>query len=241
MSAGVPVGRHEAALDPPEGGRAEGEDLQLPVHQHGQGRGLHPACGPGVLLGAGLHPPGQGPGGVHSDQPVCLRAASGGVAQAIILGAGPQILEALADGLGGHRLQPEALAGLVNLQVVQDLAKDQLALAAGVAGVDHARDVLAVEQFLECRQAGRVALLGLEFEGGGKDRQILELPLPVAGVDFVGILELDQVAHGPGNHPGLALQVFLVVFKAAQGLGDIAGHAGFLGNDQGLGQQGPPK
>jgi hypothetical protein len=67
------------------------------------------------------------------------------------LRVGAQVCKTVADRLGRHALQPQALDGFLEfaprrLRVLQDQAKDQLTLAPGVAGVDDVLDVLAADQ-----------------------------------------------------------------------------------------------
>ena len=63
--------------------------------------------------------------------------------------AGAQALEPVADRLLRHRRDPEPLDRLRDARRLADVREDQLALAAGVAGVDHAVDVLLGEQLVD--------------------------------------------------------------------------------------------
>ena len=84
---------------------------------------------------------------VDPDQPVRFGAADGGVGQRTHLRIGAQGGEGFADGGRSHRLEPEAADGLFGAGVADDVAKDQFAFPARVAGVDQGVDVLAFDQF----------------------------------------------------------------------------------------------
>jgi len=66
--------------------------------------------------------------------------------------------------------------------VLHDVTENELALAAGVAGVDEAGDVLALEQLLQEPQALLAALYGFQVEMRWDDRQIGKGPF--APLDF---------------------------------------------------------
>ncbi len=104
------------------------------------------------------------------------------------------------------------------------VGEDQLALAPGVAGVDHELDVVAHEQPLD---RGHLPLRALvadhELEAVGHDRQIGHAPLLEARVVLVGVGELHQVPHRPGHDVLRTLEIALVLLKRArQHLGQVA-------------------
>jgi hypothetical protein len=74
------------------------------------------------------------------------------------------VLEGLGDALVGHRGIHSALHRLFALRELVYISEDQLALAAGVAGVDDARDVLAGEEFFQLAEAVLALGQGLEPE-----------------------------------------------------------------------------
>jgi hypothetical protein len=79
--------------------------------------------------------------------------------------------------------------------VLDDLAEDQLALAAGVAGVHDLGDVFAREQLLDGADALALALLGLEAELRGNDGERVEGPALVLVVDLLRCEQLEEVAQ----------------------------------------------
>ena len=125
----------EARLDEPVRLRHEVADLLLAArHQRQRGR-LH---APERDRAVERRPqPDRGRArGVHPDEPVRLRARPGRLLERLQLLGRAQVLERLPDRRLRHRRQPQALHRLVHRGEVVDVREDQLALAAGVAGVD---------------------------------------------------------------------------------------------------------
>ena len=142
------VARVEAGVDEPVRLRHEGLDLALALDDQRQRRRLDAAerddpADPSAALDRG------GTGRVHPDEPVRLGARAGSRLERPQLGARAEALEALADRLLGHRRDPQALDGLVDAGGLVDVREDQLALAARVAGVHNAVDVVASEQLVD--------------------------------------------------------------------------------------------
>ncbi len=138
-------GRLRACVDGLEGGDHfeivlghEVADGEFALDHHGERRGLHAADGKLFVVGERV-----GAREIHADQPVGAAAAAGGVGEGVVIGAGPQGVEAFADGVGSEGGDPEALNGLVAFGGFVDVAEDELAFAAGVGGADDARDCAA--------------------------------------------------------------------------------------------------
>jgi hypothetical protein len=111
---------------------------------------------------------------VDADEPIRLGTADRGVGEGKHLLVAAQPLEAVADGRGRHRLQPEPLDRLVGLRVLDDVAEDQLAFATRVACVDQAVDVLALDEAQQCLQPRFVLLDRLQREFRRNGRQVRE-------------------------------------------------------------------
>ena len=133
---------------------------------------------------------------VDADQPVGFGAAHRSVGKRPHRGVGAERAEAVADRGGGHRLQPQPLHGLRRLRVLDDVAEDELALAAGVAGIDERVHVLAFEEALEDFKAAFAALDGFEREAGREVRQMVEGPFAAFDVVFLGDGQFEQMADG---------------------------------------------
>ena len=132
----------EQRLHQPVGLGLELADLDLSAgHQRQRGR-LHAAERDRAVEGR-AQADRRGAGGVHPHHPVGLRARARGVLEAAHLLAVAQLAEGLLDRAAGHRGQPQPLHGLLRLGRLVDVGEDQLALAAGVAGVDHVRHLVA--------------------------------------------------------------------------------------------------
>ena len=179
---------------------------------------------------------------VDAHQPVGLAAAARGVGQAQHLRVAAQLLEALADGLRRHALQPQALdglgAGLVAEGVLHDQAEDQLALAPGVAGVDQRRDVLALDLPDHRRQARLGLVDRRQVEMRRHHRQVGKAPLAALDVVVVGRLDLHQVAHRRGDDVLVVLEMVRALLELAghgrERAHDVLRHARLLRDDDGL-------
>ena len=231
-----PPGMLEVRLDPPVGLGYVREHLEFAVHQHGERGGLDAPRRPGGLLLAGLQALGERAGGVHPDQPVRAGAAARGVGETLELVPGPQVVEALPDRAVGHGSQPQAQDRLIALQIVDDLAEDQLALATGVAGVDDAIHVLALQESADGPDALTLALLGLVAEGLGQDRQDFQRPGLELLIHLLGGQQFEEVPDREGDHVVVVLKIAVVVREPVEDLGDVPGHARLFSDDQRLGQ-----
>ena len=121
----------------------------------------------------------RGARGVHADDPVGLGARARGLlelAAAPRRGAGARTPRASPSSV--IELQPEPLDGLLGPGLLVDVGEDQLALAAGVAGVDDAVDVVALQQPADDRHLLLRALVAHdELEASRHDRQVGHPPL----------------------------------------------------------------
>ena len=143
--------------------------------------------------------------------------------------------EAVADRAGRHRLQPQALHRLLGLRVLRDQAENQLAFAPGVAGVDQAVDVFALEQLGQHLQARFALRDRIQVEMRRNDRQIGETPFAALDVVFLGRRDFEQVADGGRKHVVVAFVVLVVLGEAAQRARDVVRDGRLLGDDQGFG------
>jgi hypothetical protein len=231
------LARGEAGLDQPVRLRLEGPDLLLALGDQREGRRLDPPERDGAVEG-GPQADRSRPRGVHTDDPVGLRARAGRRLEPLHLLAGQQRAEGVLDRLLRHRVEPQPLDGLVAPGGVIDVREDQLALAAGVARVDDVVDLVALDQLVDSRQL----LLGLvvvgdELELLGQDRQVREAPLLQLRVVRVGLREPDEVADRPGDHvvvPDQAGLVLGLLEGTRQRAGEVAGNRRFLGYDERL-------
>ncbi len=211
----------------------EGANFVFAVHDHGEGGSLDAAHG-GDEAAAATHAGGEGAGAVDADEPVGLGAAAGGFLKGIHGGGFARVLEGVANGLLGHGGPPKAAEGLLGIGELVDVGKDELALAAGVAGVEDGIHILASEEFFEELEAFGPALGGLETEGFGDDGEVGQGPAGELGVNVLGHEEFDEVADGGGEDVVVALEEFTVFLETAERARDVGGDAGLFGDDQGF-------
>ncbi len=202
----------ERALHLPIVARLEHADLFLALDQDGERGRLHPSHRR-ELEAAGLRVErGHGPRSIDADQPVRFRAAHRGVGERAHLLVRAQPLEAVANGCGGHRLQPQPADGLGRLRELHDVAEDELALPPGVAGVDELADVLALEELQQRLETVLVLLDGLQREPRRDRRQVGEGPLAALHLLLFGHPDLEQVADCRRQHVAVALEVVVVTW-----------------------------
>ena len=226
------TGAGEGGGNFPVGARVELADLVLAFNNQRQGRGLHAADG-GQVETAGLGVEGgHRARAVDADQPVGFGTADGGIGEAAHFGARAQGVEAVADGLRRHRLQPQAFDRLAALGVLHNVIEDQLALAARVAGVHQAADVLALDQPGQELQARLTLGDRRQVEVRRDDRQVGEGPFAALDFVFFGTGQFEQVADGRADHLVFALEVVVMLGEAAERARDVRGDGGFLGDDQ---------
>ncbi len=126
--------------------------------------------------------------------------------------------ESVPDRLLRHRRDPEPLDRLVNTRRVDDVSEDQLALAPGVAGVDHAVDVLAREQLVDRLELLlRLGVAGAQLELCGDDRQVGHPPFLELLVVLLRVYELDEVADGERDDVLVGLEEGLLLGETSRG------------------------
>ena len=117
--------------------------------------------------------------------------------QPIKIGAGTEVVKALANGIILHRGNPKSFHRLLAVSQIVHRAEDQLTLPSSIAGVDNLGHILPAHQLLEDIKLILLSLGNAELEGAGNNWQILHPPLGVAGVVHIGISKTCQMAKTP--------------------------------------------
>ncbi|HMV68173.1 MAG TPA: hypothetical protein PKA64_15095 [Myxococcota bacterium] len=129
----------------------------------------------------------------------------------------------------------------VELGELLDAPEDHLALAAGVAGVDQALDVVARAEAPDQVEPLLLPLAGLDAELLGHDRQLVDRPPAQRRIVVLRRGELEQVAQRERHQVAVALEVFtLMIGEPAERGRDVSRHAGLLRDDQELPHPAPP-
>ena len=128
-------------MDGIEGLRLKGIDLRFPLHQQRKCGRYHAPH----VQGAVVHH-GEQAGGVDTHQPVRLAAAEGGGVEVVVLRSVAEIVKAIKDSRILHGGDPEPLHALAAVVEIIRRAENQLALAPGVAGVDHLIYIVPVHE-----------------------------------------------------------------------------------------------
>ena len=222
----------ERAEDFPIAARPERTDLLLPLDHDGERRRLHAADGR-QLKPAGLRVERRHrPRAVDPDEPIGLGAADGGVSERAHLRVGAQLVESLANCGGRHGLQPEAPDRFRRFRELHDVAEDEFAFAASVAGIDQVADVLALDESQQRFQPVLVLFDRLQCEFRRDRRQVAERPFAALDFLFLGHADLEQMPDRRRQHVFGALEVIVVARKTTQCARDVGGDGGFLGDDQ---------
>ena len=166
--------------------------------------------------------------GVHAEQPVANGAAQSGEIERLVFVLTFQFGETLADGLVGHRRNPQSLHGAFRARFLHHPALNQFTLLAGVATVNDAVGLLH-EPFDDGKLLlDAVVVDEFDAEARRQHRKRTQRPaFPLFGV-VVRLLQRTQVAEGPRHLIAVALHVFLVVGCGADDSRDVATYAGFL-------------
>ena len=157
-----------------------------------------------------------------TSQSLSLRHTAASASGAISASAAER-RKSLANGLGGHALQPKAAGGLLVARKLQEVVKDQLAFAAGVTGVDDLADVSALEQALDEVESRLGFLDGLESEMIGNDRKVCKAPLAALLVHLAGQAKFDQVTDRGGDHKIIVLKEVVLLWNFAESAGEVGG------------------
>ena len=214
---------------------SERADLVFALHEDGQRWRLHSADRGEVEAALLRIEGGHRARTVNAYQPIGLGAALGSVGQRQQFLIGAQLGKAVANRLGRHRLQPQALDRLLRMRVLHDRAEDQLAFASRVAGVDQRAHVFALH---EAEQKIEPLLAFLEWckcEVRRYYGQVLERPFAALDVVFLGHHELEQMPDGGRQDVAIALKVVALARKAAKRACDVGGDRRFLCDDEFLG------
>jgi len=226
------IGGAQLAAQLPVRARHEAADRLFAPHQHRQRGGLDPADRVQRRVAGGAPACCDGPGGVHADQPVGLGARPRGIGERVELGARPQRGEPLADRVVGQRRDPQPADRRAAACVLIDVAEDQLALAAGVARVDHRAEPPIGQEPRDRAQLRHRVGRRPQPELRGQHRQRIEPPGSPPRVVRRRLIELDQVADAPRDHVAIAGEPVLAGRPHAEHAREISRHGRLLCDDQ---------
>ena len=205
----------------------EAQDFCIPVHQHFQCRGLHPAHRQGLVV---QHR--KQPRCIDTHQPIRLCTAEGRLIQSIIIRIRAQVCKALPDGGILHAGNPEPLHRFCATGHLVDETENQFSLPACIGRGGHTVHIRAVEQ-----RAHNFKLLFLfvrdnELPRLGQDGQIFILPLAVFFIVLARFRKGHQMPDAPADQIPAALPVAVLLFSGPDHGGDATGYTGLFGNYQ---------
>ncbi len=223
----------------PIGSADEFANRLFTLHNDRQGGRLHTAHSGQEKASVARIEGGHGSRAIDAHQPIGFRPAACGVCKRQHLRIRAQIGKAVPNGLWRHRLQPQTLRRFVERLFVArklfDQAKNQLALAASVTGIDEIANVLALRQFHNRVKTGLGFLDGAQIKARRQHGQIGETPLATLHIKFFGCSDLHQVADGRGDDVCFTLKVIVVLIERPsqrrQRRCNIFGHRRLFRND----------
>ena len=205
----------------------EAQDFCIPVHQHFQCRGLHPAYRQGFVI---QHR--KQSRCIDTHQPICFCTAEGRLVQRIVIRIRAQVCKALPDGGILHAGNPEPLHRFCATGHLVDETENQFSLPACIGRGGHTVHIRAVEQ-----RAHNFKLLFLfvrdnELPRLGQDGQIFILPLAVFFIVLARFRKGHQMPDAPADKIPAALPIAVLLFIGPDHGGDAAGYTGLFGNHQ---------
>ena len=185
-----------------KGNRLKGVDLSFSLNNKRQRRGHHAPDVEGSVI---QH--GKKPCRIDPHQPVGLGTAEGSIPKSVIIRTGAQVCKAFPYGRVLHRRNPEPFHRLLATCQLIDATEDQLALASGIAGIYHLRNIRGIHQLFENIKLLFLILSHHHLPILRQNRQVIISPLGILGVIAVCIRKTGQVAHAPADTPAVALQI----------------------------------
>ena len=205
----------------------EAQDFCIPVHQHFQRRGLHPAHRQGLMV---QHR--KQPCCIDAHQPIRLCTAEGRLIQRIVVRIRAQVCKALPDSGILHAGNPEPLYGFRAAGHLVDEAKDKFSLPACIGRGGHTVHIRAVEQRVHNFKLLFLFVRDNELPRLGQDGQIFILPLAVFFIVLARFRKGHQMPDAPADKIPAALPVAVLLFIGPDHGGNAAGNTGLFGNYQ---------
>ena len=116
------------------------------------------------------------------------------------------------------------------------IIENEFAFAAGVTRVDDLGDVFSRDELFQSPEDILRRSDRLEFKLLGNDRQGLQPPEPVFFlVDVLRHQQLDDMPDGGRDHVLVVLEMVALFRHLTESTGEVAGHAGLLGDDERFG------
>ena len=205
----------------------EAQDFCIPVHQHFQRRGLHPAHRQGLVI---QHR--KQPCCIDTHQPIRLCTAEGRLIQSIIVRIRAQVCKALSDGCILHAGNPEPLHRFCATGHLVDETENQFSLPACVGRGGHTVHIRVVEQGTHNFKLLFLFVRDDELPQLGQDGQILIPPLAVFFIVLARFRKGHQMPDAPADKIPAALPVAVLLFIGPDHGGNAAGNTGLFGDYQ---------
>ena len=205
----------------------EAQDFCIPVHQHFQCRGLHPAYRQGFVV---QHR--KQSCCIDTHQPIRLCTAEGRLIQSIVIRIRAQVCKALPDSGILHAGNPEPLHRFCATGHLVDETENQFSLPACIGCGGHTVHIRAVEQGTQNFKLLFLFVRDNELPRLGQDGQILIPPLTVFFIVLARLRKGHQMPDAPADQIPAALPVAVLLFIGPDHGGNAAGHTGLFGNHQ---------
>ena len=205
----------------------EAQNFCIPVHQHFQCRGLHPAHRQGLVV---QHR--KQPRCIDAHQPICFCTAEGRLVQRIVIRIRAQVCEALPDSSILHAGNPEPLHRFCATGHLVDETENQFSLPACIGRSGHTVHIRAVEQGTHNFKLLFLFVRDNELPRLGQDGQIFILPLAVFFIVLARFRKGHQMPDAPADQIPAILPIAVLLFSGPDHGGNAVGHTGLFGNHQ---------
>ena len=193
----------------------EGLDLPIPLDDERERRRLDTAKRENSIGMAGfLAKNGHGAAGVHADQPIRLRAGTGGVPEVGVTPVVLQRCQSLLDRPGIEGGKPDTLDRAGVVEVFEDFIDKKLAFPIRVSGVDYGGCL--TKQMVDHLELSEGAFFGLEPPLTGNHGQGASAPRLPCFIVIIGIILFQQMPEAPGHDVGAADLKILVILGDAE-------------------------
>ena len=160
----------------------EGLDFFFAFREDGESRGLYASGGSDIKTTVAGAEPGDGAGGIKTDELVGFGTALCGVREVRHAFAIAEIGPGFLNGTSGHGLHPEAFDGLIHAADVHDVLEDEFTFTTGITSIHDLSHGLGAGELENVTEAafGLFDRLKIEFFRNG--REDVELPWEILSV-----------------------------------------------------------
>ena len=210
----------------PIGLRLEIVDLLLPVDNQSQGRRLYSTDGEHLMVAA-VHASIE-TRTVHPQQPVADGPAQSCHVKALVVPLLFQVLKTFADGLIGHRRNPQPLDRALHSGELHHPTLDKLTFLSGITAVDNLVGLAIQGGYHIELPFDRFLRDELDAKARRNHRQGGQRPITPVHLIVIGLLQLTQMSESPCHLVAVAFHIAILRYVGTQDARDVFCYARFL-------------